>query len=370
MKHLKNTLAFLLAATVSLAFASSAGAAGESVTATTSISGMGGKLFKEKQVAARLNIHAEVTTPDTSPQVLPMKNVKVTFPAGMAIRPNNSKTPVCSDSKLSNTSNLSNPSGVVASCSKSVVGSGTAAIYLAKVNLPTALITDPILIAFNAGYTGSGQPRIKIYGYSKTTNVGILMNGTLKGSVLSMAVPVLSNDSAVKYFDLNFPGGRLDREDIGVHVHGLDPNYVQARCASSPLKTNAVFDLGERTYPAGTDVGQTTRVASPETMQSCVGLAGHAKLKAKVVKKPRAVRNGGRGFFRVYVRNYGTATAKGVYLFAPSVKKKVGWIAPGVARTIGIRARVRGRKGHSRTIRFTVKGNGVSASAFARVRVK
>lgn len=105
-------------------------------------------------------------------------------------------------------------------------------------------------------------------------------------------------------------------------------------------------------------------------MQSCVGLAGHAKLKAKVVKKPRAVRNGGRGFFRVYVRNYGTATAKGVYLFAPSVKKKVGWIAPGVARTIGIRARVRGRKGHSRTIRFTVKGNGVSASAFARVRVK
>lgn len=82
-----------------------------------------------------------------------------------------------------------------------------------------------------------------------------------------MAVPVLSNDSAVKYFDLNFPGGRLDREDIGVHVRGLDPNYVQARCASSPLKTNAVFDLGERTYPAGTDVGQTTRVASPETMQ-------------------------------------------------------------------------------------------------------
>ena len=44
-----------------------------------------------------------------------------------------------------------------------------------KVNLPTALITDPILIAFNAGYTGGGQPRIKIYGYSKTTNVGILM---------------------------------------------------------------------------------------------------------------------------------------------------------------------------------------------------
>ncbi|HMY26907.1 MAG TPA: hypothetical protein PLJ59_11320, partial [Solirubrobacterales bacterium] len=143
----------------------------------------------------------------------------------MTFKPNNSKTPACTDSKLSITSNLADPAGVVASCPKSVVGSGTAAIFLAKVNLPETLIVDPILIVFNAGTTGSGQPKLKIYGYSKTTNVGILMTGTLKGEVLDIAIPVLSNDSAVKYFQLNIPGGQLVRDDINVNVHGLDPNY-------------------------------------------------------------------------------------------------------------------------------------------------
>jgi hypothetical protein len=370
MNTLKKSLAVMVALMVPFAVATSAEAANESVTATTNISGMGGKLYKEKQVASKLNVHAEVMTPSTSPTVLPMKNVKITFPAGMTFRPNNAKTPVCTDSKLSNSSQLNDPAGVVAACKSSVVGTGTAAIYLAKLNQASALITDPILIAFNAGKTGSGQPKVKIYGYSDKTRVGILMSGTLKGSVLDIAVPVLSSDSAVKYFDLNLPGSTLSRPEIGVNVKGLDPNYVQAKCGTGVLNTNAVFELGERSYPSGTPTGPTTTVVSPQTTQNCTGLAGHAKLTAKVVKRPRAVRNGRKGFFRIYVKNVGTATAKGVFVFAPAAKKKVGYVAPGRGKTIGVRAKVRGRKGQMRKIKFTVKGNGVSARAFAKVRVR
>jgi hypothetical protein len=370
MNLLKKSFVLLVAMVTSFAVASSANGANETVTATTTITGKSGKLFKEKNVAAKLNVHAEVTTPSSSPSVLPMKNVKITFPAGMTFRPNNSKTPVCSDRQLSGSSNLADPAGVVDACKRSVVGSGTAAIYLAKVNLPSALITDPILIAFNAGKTGNGQPKVKIYGYSDRTHVGILMNGTLKGSVLDMAVPVLSSDSAVKYFDLNFPGGTLSRPELGVNVRGLDPNFVQARCGTGVLKTNAVFELGERSYPGGQPIGPTTTVVSPQTTQPCTGLAGHPKLTAKVVKRPRAVRNGRKGFFRIYVKNHGTATAKRVFVFAPGAKKKVGFVAPGRGKTVGVRAKVRGRKGSVKKIKFVVKGKGVNARTFAKVRVR
>jgi hypothetical protein len=368
--HLKKPLTLLIAMLLPFAVAASAKAANETVTATTTIAGMRGKLFKESNVAAKLNVHAEVTTPSSSPKVLPLKNVKVTFPAGMTFRPNSSKTPVCTDSKLSTSSNLADPGGVVNACKRSVVGSGTAAIYLAKVNAPTALVTDPILIAFNAGKTGSGQPKVKIYGYSDRTHVGILMNGTLRGSVLDMAVPVLSSDSAVKFFDLNFPGGTLNRPELGVNVRGLDPNFVRARCGIGVLKTNASFELGERSYPGGQPTGPTTTVVSPQTTQTCRGLAGHAKLTAKVVKRPRAVRNGRKGFFRIYVKNRGTATAKRVFLFGPGLKKKIGYVAPSRGKTVGGWAKVRGRRGHARRIKFVVKGKGVSARTFAKIRIR
>ncbi|MCB0861467.1 MAG: hypothetical protein KDB54_12525, partial [Solirubrobacterales bacterium] len=312
MNPLKKYIALVIAMVVPFALVANANAADETVTATTDLSPKSGTFYKEAQVASELKLRAEVTTPNTSPKVNPMKNVKVTFPAGMTFKPNNSKTPVCPDSKLSPSSNLSDPSGVVSACSKSVVGTGTAAIYLAKINQPTALIGDPILVVFNAGTNNSNQPKLKIYSYSKTTNVGILMTGTLKGSVLDIAVPVLSNDSAVKYFELDLPGDQLDRPDIGVNTHGLDPNYVQAKCASSPLKTNAVFELGERAYPSGTETGPTTTVTSPQTTQDCVGNAGKVKLGGMKVKGPSAVKNGKKGTYKVTVKNTGTRTAKNV----------------------------------------------------------
>jgi hypothetical protein len=371
MNSLKKYIALAIAMVVPFALVANANAAGESVTATTKIEGIGGKLYKEAQVSSKLNIHAEVTTPSSSPTVLPMKNVKVTFPAGMTFKPNDSKTPVCTDSKLSASSNLSDPAGVADACKSSVIGTGTAAIYLAKVNVPSALITDPILIAFNAGKTSSGQAKMKIYGYSDRTHVGILMNGTLNGSVLNIAIPVLSSDSAVKYFDLNFPGDTLSRPELGVNVRGLDQNYVQAKCSSSPLKTNAVFELGERTYPGGQDVGPTTEVKSPQTTQPCTGVAGNAKLGGVKVKGPNAVKNGRKGAFKVTVKNNGTATAKNVVVTSNrGGKGKAGNIAPGKSKTVTVKVKIKGKKGKKVAVKFTAKSGKVKAGATKKVKVK
>jgi len=369
---MKKYIALVIAMIVPFALVANANAANETVTATTDLSPQaGGNYFKEVTSSSQLTIRAEVHTPDDSPKVNPMKNVKITFPSGMTFKPNNSKTPVCSDSKLSPTSNLADPSAVVSSCSKSVVGSGTAAIFLAKVNLPETLIDDPILVVFNAGTNGSGQPKLKIYGYSKTTNVGILMTGTLKGSVLDIAIPVLSNDSAVKYFQLNIPGGQLDREDINVHVHGLDPNYVQAKCASSPLKTNAVFELGERSYPSGTPTGPTTTVTSPQTTQDCVGKAGTPKLGFNKVNGPSAVKNGKTGSYKVTIKNPGTATVKNVVVTNNrGGKTKAGNIAPGKTKTVSVKAKIKGKKGKKVAVKFTAKAGNVKASTTKQVKVK
>jgi hypothetical protein len=371
MRHLKKYVAIAIAMLVPVAAVANANAAGETVNATTTLQPRSGPFYKQVTVASNLKIKVDVTTPGTSEYVNPMKNVKITFPAGMAFRPNNKKTPVCSDAKLSETSNLSDPAGVVSACSKSVVGTGTAAIWLAKRNAPNFLIPDPILIAFNGGTNNQGQAKIKIYGYSKTTNVGILMAGTLKGSVLDIAVPVLSNDSAVKTFDLEFPGPQLSRPDLNVNVRGSDPNFVQAKCASSPLKTNSVFQLGERVYPSGTPTSPTTTVYSPETTQACNGVAGKPKLKVVKVKGPNAVKNGRKGIFRVTVKNRGTATAKHVVVTSSrGGKGKGGNIAPGKTRTVKVKVKIRGKKGRKVAIRFTAKAGKVKASAVKKVRVK
>jgi len=371
MHYLKKPIAILIALIVPLALVTSANAADETVNATTNLTPRSGSFYKEAQVAANLNIHAEVTTPPSSPKVNPMKNVKVTFPAGMSFKPNDSKTPVCPDSKLSAQSNLADPGAVANSCKSSVVGTGTAAIYLAKVNHPNALITDPILIAFNAGKNSKGQPMMKIYGYSDVTHVGILMNGTLKGSVLDIAVPVLSNDSAVKYFDLNFPGGTLNRPELNVNVKGLDPNYVEAKCATGVLKTNATFELGERTYPGGVPTTPTVTVNSPETTQNCTGQNGKAKLGGMKVSGPASVKSGKKGTFKVTVKNTGTATAKNVVVSSSrGGQGKGGNIAPGASKTVTVKTKISGRKNSKVAVKFTAKSGSVKASITKKVKVK
>jgi len=367
---MKKLVAIVVALMASLAMVASAQAADETVVGTTKLESKSGPFYKAKAVPAELEIHAEVTTPPSSPLVNPLKNTKLTFPKGMSFYPDNKKTPPCTDAMLSVQSNLADPPGVVKACSKSVVGTGISTIILAKINNnPNTLIDDPILIIFNAGKDNKGQPKIKIYGYSKTTNVGILMYGTLVGRTLDVAVPVLSNDSAVKFYTFYMPGPRLDRDDINIDVRGLDPNYVRASCPDGIWRTNSEFILGERTYPGGQPTSPDVLVKSPETTQECTGLAGKAKLAVKV-KGPKAVKAGRKGAFKVTVTNNGTGIAKGVKVNATGGGKgKVGNLNPGAKKTITVRTKVTGRKGSKKKLTFTAKG-GATGKASVKVTVR
>ena len=368
---MKKLVAIVVALVASLSMAASAQAANETVEGTTNVSPISGPLYQTKPVPVNFTIRAEVTTPAESPKVNPLKNTKTTFPAGVSFNPNNSKTPACTDNMLSVTSNLADPSGVVASCEDSVVGTGTSAIVLAKVNLPETLIEDPILVLFNAGTDSKGQAKVKIYGYSKTTNVGILMHGTLVKGVLDVAVPVLSDDSAVKYYQFDLPGPGLDRDDINVHTEGKDPNYVRAICpASGILKTNSEFVLGERAYPAGTDTGPETTVDSPETTQNCTGQVGAPKLSASVTGS-KSVKSGAKGTYKVKVTNKGTGVAKSVSVTGTGgAKGSTKNINPDTAKTVTVKAKVTGRKGSKKTLTFTAKSGKSSAKATIKVTVK
>lgn len=369
MKSVKKYIALAIALVVPFALVGTANAADETVSATTELTPKGKTFYKQKAVSADLKIHAEVHTPESSVFVNPLKNVKVTFPAGMTLKPHNSKTPVCTDSKLNERSSLDNPEAVLETCKKSVVGTGTATILIAKSRF--AVVKDPILIAFNAGKNGKGEPKLKIYGYSKLTQVGILMNSTLKGKVLDVPVPVLSSDSAVKVFDLEFPGPRLKRPELGVNTKGRDANYVQAKCARSPFVTNAVFELGERVYPSGVPTTPTTTVVAPETTQNCHGKAGKAKLRVVKVRGPHAVKNGRKATYRVTVRNKGTANARKVVVKSNrGGKDKAGKITPGAKKTFRVKVKIRGKKHRRVRVKFTARSGKVKASAVKRVKVR
>jgi len=271
MNQAKKYLAVLIAILVPMAaFTATAQAAGESAAVSAKITPRGGKFFKKKRVASNLSVAATITPGSSSATVLPTKNIKFTFPAGMGLNPNRN---VCPNSKLGPNSNLSlGPKWAVQQCPKAVVGTGTAMIYLAKIK--ASPLRDPVLIAFNAGKNGKGQAKLKIYGYSKQTTVGILMNGVLKGRVLSLNVPVLSSDSAVGDFRLQMPGPVLKRPDLGLNVKGLNPRYVLGSCAHSPLITSAVFTLGERNVSTGKPTGPTSKVNARKSVQKCVGKRG------------------------------------------------------------------------------------------------
>lgn len=364
---MKKLVAIGVAVLTSLAMVASAQAADETVLGTTKVKSLKGPLYKNKPVPVNFTIHAEVITPESSVFANPLKNVKLTFPKGVGFYPNNRKTPPCTDGMLSERSSLDDPKGVVDSCSKSVVGTGIATILIAKSRL--AEVDDPILVIFNAGKNNKGQAKIKIYGYSAVTQVGILMHGTLVGRVLDVAVPVLSSDSATKFFTFNLPGTGLDRPELDIDVDGLDRKYVRATCPDGVFRTNSEFILGERTYPGGEPTTPDVFVKSPETTQNCKGIKGKTKLKVKV-KGPKAVKKGRKGTFRVKIKNTGSVTSKRIKVRATGGgKARVGKIKPGKSRTVRVKTRVNGRKGSKKVLTFTAKG-GDTGKDRIRVRVR
>ena len=368
---MKKLVATFVALMASLALVASAQASNESAVVKTTATPRSGSFYQSYPVPANLVIDAQVNVPAGTPTILPLKKSKVTFPSQVSFHLN-PKMPVCTESKLNEQSALGSPSEILADCKQSVVGTGTATLNLFKNT--SAPLDDPILIMFNAGTSSSGNAKIKIYGFSKGTGVGILMRGEVKGGVLSVAVPVLSYDSATSVYQFNLPGDgkdtALNRPEIGVVAKGLDPNYVKATCPSSgKLVTNGVLTLGERDPATGADTGPETDVKSPTETQSCTGMAGKAKLSGKA-KGPSKVKNGAKGTFKVTIKNNGTAVAKSVKVTAAGGKASAGNIPAKGSTTVKVKAKVKGKKGKKVTVKFTIKGKGVSAKATAKVKVK
>lgn len=355
-----------------------AAAAGESVAIETSLNPRG-KLYKEVRKPVNATFKVEVTTPPSSPTVNPLKRVVLRFPRDMTYNPNNRRTPVCTDRQLDRGDNLAaGVAAIVSRCPRSVIGTGTAAIYIAKVNAPQALVTDPQMVIFNGGRDRKGNPRMKIYAFSRTTNVGILMWGKLnRRGVQNVFVPVLSNDSAVKNFVFNLPGSGMTVEDSSAPggtrtIRGLDPKYVRARCSSGRWVTGGTFTMGERAYPSGTPTGPSTLVQAQPYTDQCQGLRGRPRLAKAKARGPKWLRRGSRKIFRVWVRNTGTATAKRVRVFVKGSARgraRTANIKPGKWRKMRVRVRVTGRKGSRAKIVFQIRANGAAARTVAWGRI-
>lgn len=381
MRNLKR-VAVLFCLTVMAAISSTgtALAAGETITVEHSVVPRAGKLYKEFSVPANMSLSARVNTPSESPLVSPLKRATIKFPRDLSYNPNNQRTPVCPDSALNEQSNLAGGvAAIVDLCPRSVIGTGTANIYLAKVHNPSALISDPELVIFNAGRDSRGNANMKIYAYSKATNYGILMEGALSPQgIQDVAIPVLSNDSATADFVLSIPGNGLTVEDPGSAtgtrvVRGLDPSYARTRCSTGTWTTGGQFTLGERSFPAGVDTGPETVIEATPHSSRCNGLAGRARLARVQARGPKNLRRGARNVFRVTVRNTGTAIARQVRIRVAGSGRgqaRMPNIAPGAARTVRVPVRIQGQRGSRARILFRISARGASARAVAVGRIR
>jgi len=252
-----------------------------------------------------------------------------------------------------------------------VVGTGISTILLFQSK--AAALDDPILVIFHAGKSASGNPKIKIYGYSQGTTVGILMTGELKNGILDVAIPVLSYDSSVLFYEFNIPGKPLKRPELEVNTRGLDKTYAMATCPTGTLTTGGEFLFGPRDPSTGENVGPEYTVESPDTKQNCKGLPGkpNAKLKLKA-KGPKAVKRGKKGTFKVTIRNTGVLNASKVKVTSTGGgKANAGTIKAGKSKTVKVKAKVTGKKGSKKTLVFKAKGKGVKAATVKlKVRVK
>ncbi|MCO5315477.1 MAG: hypothetical protein M9938_04850 [Solirubrobacterales bacterium] len=366
---------------------------GESPDPSMTLAARTGSLYKSGYIPANWRINVEMHTPyippppgDPQPDVAPLKEIDLKLPTDMTFNPK-PNMPVCTDKKMNEATDLNiTPMDAIKLCPKSVIGNGTAKLFISHKNTPTGPnINDPTLIVFNAGRVASGpqkgRPMIKIHGYSKATTAGIFMRGILeKSGRLDIKVPRLSNDSGVSQFDLNIPGAapiKYNNKTVWESV-GQDPNYLRAKCSTGNWVVDSVFILGMRD-DASADSSDTWPVIAPQLNVPCTGKPGNppATGKAKVgkvtVKGPASAKKGKKVTFKVTVKNTGSATATGVKVTASGKGAKgsanVGSIAKGKSKTVKVKVKFT-KKGKSK-VSFTAKSkNGGSKKAVKTVKVK
>ncbi len=358
----------LVLAAAWLGTAAAADAANESIGLSMEATPGPGGLYREVARPIGASLTVTVTVPSESPKVTPIKVANVTFPEDMDFFPNKEKTPPCPDSALNSQSNLAaGIAAIVDLCPKSVIGTGSSVVKLAKNNKDSfANLTDPRLVIFNAGRNGKGRPKIVIYGYSKSVNAGLLMHGTLASDgQLRIEIGVMPFDSAVSEFTLGIPGEDLEVPDDSAPggsrtVKGLDRAYLRGKCSTGTWLATGKFVLGERSDPSGVPVGEETLLSSNPFELPCEGKAGHAKLAIRAIKGPRKIKARGKAGYVLTISNPGTATATNLRLGATGAVTgtgKTGSLGPGESSKVRLPVVAGSRKGKGK-IRFRVSANG------------
>lgn len=315
-----------LSINLSLASADEVGPYGEVATTDFSIAPLKGSLYTKSFVSSEWSVSADISQPGVVPApvvpISPMKEVDLKLTKDLTFNPNKNM-PVCPDNKVGPTANLSvPPNTIIDRCPKSVIGNGSAQLYLAHMNTGTGpTLKDPVLIIFNGGYVSSGplkgRPKIKIYGFSKGTGAGIYMGAVLTSEgVLKVQVPVLTADSAVANFHFNIPGKTpiiYDYKSIPRSV-GQDLNFIKAKCSAGSWALDSSYKLGTRN-DLGEDTGPTSVIDAPRITHDCSAIPGYipfAKLGNTTVKGASKTKRNNKILYRIKVKNTGTAVAKRV----------------------------------------------------------
>lgn len=335
-----------------------------------------GGLFREVARPVAASLHIRVSPPADVATVTPMINSRVIFPAEMSFNPDPAVTPVCPKSVVGPTTNLGlGIARLVALCPDSVIGTGTAGIYLFQQK--SFRLGDPQVVIFNAGRTRAGDPRIRLYSFSKAAGAGLLMEGSLdrKGR-LNIPIGVLPYDSAISDMTLGIPGEPIEVEDeqspTGKStVVGLDRRYLRAVCDDGMWEARGRFSFATRDEATGTLTSPVSLADAIAPSLVCKGRRGKARLAPLRVSGKRTFRPGGKRTFRVLVRNRGTAVARGL-----TVKVSGGGrghaqsrnVAPGRKRSVPVKVRFFRSGKTRRTLNVMVRGQGTKRVVRVRVR--
>ncbi len=271
-----------------------------------------GVVYRDLEMPIEAKLHIGVSVPPGAQLVTPMINSRVTFPADMSFHPDPDVTPVCPLSRVGPNAGL--PTGinsVVAACPRSVIGTGTARIHLARSAVHPTL-DDPRLVIFNAGRTAQGRPRITIYGYSGQAASDVYMTGYLaRNGELDIAMGVLPFDSAIGEFTLGIPGAPIAL-DGGEQVVGRDPGYLRAKCSTGSWTAAGTFRFATRNQSTGNLTSEPFDVDSNSSLLECSGRPGKVTLGAVLLKGSNKFRPGSTRAMKLVISNIGTATARKV----------------------------------------------------------
>ena len=216
-----------------------------------------------------------------------------------------------------------------------MIGTGTAKIYLAKVHEDSALVSDPQLVIFNAGVAKGGLAKMKIYAYSRTTNVGILMHGTVSKGIINVFIPVLSNDSATSSF---IPGPARPWTSMFTSTVSTRTTFG-AKCASGPL--------GQPEPPPRASVPTERHPDRPLDHRHLA--ADHPGLRQRPPRRStrstvRASRTAETGSYKVTIRTRALPPSR-MLLLPATAAAFTSQTSPQQDKTVSVKAKIRRQEG-------------------------